>query len=135
MIEDLIILDHVICSICPAARQTRLTFAHSSIKTTTIFELFHVDIWVLYHTKTRSGHTMFLIVVDDFSRSTWVLLLKQKSQSILMLLHLNSYVENQLHTHVKSIHTDNAKELCECDMLRFYLQKGIHHQRSCSHTP
>jgi hypothetical protein len=52
-----------------------------------------------------------------------------------MLQHLVNYIETQFHTHVKFIRTDNAKELCEGDMLQFYLQKGIYHQRSCSHTP
>lgn len=117
--------EHVICTVCPAARQTRLSFTPSLIKTTSNFKLLHVDVWGPYNTPTYSGHTMFLTVVDDFSRSTWVFLLKQKSQSVHMVQHLVNYIETYFHTHVKSIRTDNAKELCEGDMLHFYHQKGI----------
>lgn len=67
-----------ICQICPASRQSRMGFPHSSIRTITIFELLHLDIWGPYQTKTPSGCNYFLNVVDDFSRFTWVHLLKHK---------------------------------------------------------
>ena len=32
-------------------------------------------------------------------------------------------------------YAQNAKELCEGDMLQLFLDKGIHHQKSCVQTP
>ena len=62
--------ENLICSICPIARQTRLAFSLSYIKSTSAFELLHVDIWGPYHTKTYSRHRMLLTIIDDFSRYT-----------------------------------------------------------------
>ncbi|KAL8156622.1 hypothetical protein AgCh_001632 [Apium graveolens] len=36
-------LQDTICQICPAAKQTRLPFTHSYIKTTSVFEMLHLD--------------------------------------------------------------------------------------------
>ena len=51
--------------------------------------------------------------MDDFTRTTWLYLLKYKSQCVTFLQNFLLYVENQFHDHVKKIHSDNAKELCE----------------------
>lgn len=72
--------EDLICIICPIARQHRLPFSHSDIKTHATFELLHVDLWGPYTNATRSGCKMFLIVVDDFTRTTWLYLLKNKDQ-------------------------------------------------------
>lgn len=64
--------DIFVCSICPFARQTRLALPHNHVKTTSLFELLHVDVWGLNANKTHCGCTLFLTVMDDYSRSTWV---------------------------------------------------------------
>lgn len=63
---------HYFCRLCPMAKQTRLYFPHSVIKTSYPMELLHVDIWGPYRHKTRSGCNMFLTIVDDFTRTTWL---------------------------------------------------------------
>ena len=45
-----------------------------------------------------------------------------------------AYVEKKFNVIVEGIRSDNAKELCR-DALKFYLQKGIEHQTSCTDTP
>lgn len=37
--------DQVLCTICPLARQSRLPFSHSSIKSKAVLELLHIDVW------------------------------------------------------------------------------------------
>ena len=44
------------------------------------FELIHVDIWDPYSIPSFEGHRFFLTVVDDFSRFTWIYLLKTKAE-------------------------------------------------------
>ena len=63
-------LDTNICQVCPAAKQTRQPFPVSNIKTTAAFQLLHIDIWGPYKTKSITGCTQFLTIVDDFSRFT-----------------------------------------------------------------
>lgn len=123
------------CTICPAARQTRRPFPISSIKTTKSFQLIHVDIWGLYRHDTYDGCNSFLTIVDDFTRSTWLYLLRSKKQYIDFLRQFYTYVETQFNSKIQIIRTDNAKELCDGDAKFFYSQHDILHQTSCRDTP
>lgn len=123
-----------ICQICPAVKQTRLPFSHSCIKTNSVFELVHLDIWGPYNTKSSSGCTYFLTIVDDFSRFTWVHLLQHKSDAAGILSKFVSYVENQFGTTIKSFRSDNAKEFLEGHLKTLCDTKGIVQQSSCVHT-
>ena len=43
------------------------------------FSLIHVDVWGPYSICTHDGFKFFLTIVDDATRSTWVYLMKAKS--------------------------------------------------------
>ena len=60
------------CSICPIAKQKKLSFPLSKSRASSIFALIHMDIWGPYRVPTLSGHQFFLTVVDDHSRYTWL---------------------------------------------------------------
>jgi hypothetical protein len=89
------------CTICPLARQKRLSFPHSITSSTSIFDLIHCDIWGPYFVGSRNDHHYFLTIVDDYSRYTWIHLLKSKDQtriyiqSFLTLLRLNSVLKSK----------------------------------------
>ncbi|XP_019260764.1 PREDICTED: uncharacterized protein LOC109238744 [Nicotiana attenuata] len=76
-----------LCTTCPCAKQTRQSFPISSIKTVARFELVHMDVWGPYKIPTVNGNKFFLTVVDDFSRKTWIFLLKLKSDKRDRILH------------------------------------------------
>lgn len=89
-----VVQENFLCSICPLARQSRVAFSHKHVTTNTLpFELLHVDVWGPYSKKTHSGCTLFLTVVDDYSRNTWLFLMHSKSQSVKMLQHLILHIE------------------------------------------
>nr|GMD52566.1 Integrase, catalytic core [Ipomoea batatas] len=66
------------CDICHLAKQKRLPFNVSSRSSNDCFDLVHFDIWGPYHVHTIYGHKYFLTIVDDYSRATWVYLLRNK---------------------------------------------------------
>ena len=92
-----------ICSICPQAKQHRTSFSSSVSSISRPFDLLHVDIWGPYRTTTYDGYKLFLSIVDDFSRGTWIFLLSHKSNALHMLQSFITYVETQFSTRVKVI--------------------------------
>ena len=126
---------NLICQICPQAKQTRNSFPHSSIKTTAPFQLIHIDVWGPYKVKSYSGCNQFITIVDDFSRFTWIHLIKHRTDCVEVMADFFSHVETQYKKHVEKVRSDNAPELGQGLMKRLFLQKGIVHQTSCSHTP
>ena len=128
-------LHDVICQVCPMAKLPRKSFPHSSLKTSKPFEMLHIDVWGPYKVKTHSGCTQFLTILDDFTRFTWVHLIKFKTDVISILDAFFSYIETQFSSKVLCIRSDNAKELGEGPMKAIYSKRGIIHQTSCSDTP
>lgn len=62
-------------------------------------------------------------------------MMKNKHDAIDILINFFIMVETQYKSTVSSVRTDNAKELCERDMLKFFHNKGVIHQKSCPDTP
>lgn len=123
------------CDSCLRAKQTRLPFPHSSIKTHSCFELLHCDIWGGYKYASFSGAHYFLSIVDDFSRGVWVFLMKHKSEVEHFLTKFCHLVQNQFEKKVKRIRTDNGPEFQSRSMLKFYHEQGIILETSCTDTP
>ena len=82
-----------ICQICPMSRKTRALFTHSSIKSVSPFQLIHIDVWGPYQVKSHTGCNQFLTIVDDFSRFTWIHLLKHRSDCVQVMTDFFEYVE------------------------------------------
>lgn len=98
-------------------------FSSSSITTTKPFELIHIDVWGPYRHVTHDNYSFFLTLVVDFTRAIWIYLIQSKDQSVSMLKHFYTYVDTRFRSHIQSIHSDNAKELCGGEALQFYLIK------------
>ena len=125
----------VICQVCHKARQTRKPFPVSLSKTEKCFELLHIDTWGPYKNKTYDAFSYFLTIVDDFSRNTWTFLMRNKTDVVNIISDFLVFIKTQYSSLVLCIRSDNAKELCEGDILLVYRKYGIKHQRSCPNTP
>ncbi|XP_019225479.1 PREDICTED: uncharacterized protein LOC109207052 [Nicotiana attenuata] len=100
-----------VCEICAKARQTRLPFSISQIRTTSPFDLIHIDSWGPFNTTTYNGYNYFLTIVDDSSRATWTFLLSTKSNAFPVVKSFLNMVERQFNKKVRRVKSDNAWEL------------------------
>ena len=120
------------CNICPFAKQKRLPFLPSAHKSSSIFDLIHCDIWGPFHVQTLNKHSYFLSIVDDYSRATWIYLMKNKSEVIDLIPTVYNLILNQFNVSIKVLRSDNGPEF---NLFDFYKDKGIIHQLSCVDTP
>jgi hypothetical protein len=126
-------VDHnSVCDICHLARHRKLPYKLSVNKAAACGELIHFDIWGPNSVHSINGHRYFLTAIDDYSRFTWVILLKAKSEVSILVQNFVTMIEKQFNTSVKTIRTDNGPEFLIPD---FYSSKGIVHQTSCVETP
>ncbi|KAL0303695.1 UNVERIFIED_CONTAM: Retrovirus-related Pol polyprotein from transposon RE2 [Sesamum radiatum] len=124
-----------ICHICPLAKQHRLPFPLSNSQTVKPFDLIHVDIWCPYRQASLSNSRFFVTIVDDYSRGTWIFLMRHKSQVVTFLKNFFSSVHTQFASSVKNIRTDNGLEFLSHECQALFTSLGIHHQKSCPHSP
>ena len=67
-------------TVCPIAKKKILPFSSSTHVSNLPFDLIHCDLWGPFSTLTIDGYKYFLTIVDDFSRCTWIYLMKTKSE-------------------------------------------------------
>ena len=120
------------CIVCPIAKQKRLPFPCSNHISSNAFDLIHCDVWGPFVKATHDGFQYFLTIVDDATRSTWLYLMKSKSETRPLLMSFYNMICTQFNTNIKAIRSDNAPEFFLKD---FYASHGIIHQHSCVATP
>lgn len=62
-----------------------MSFPVSNSRATFVFDLLHLDVWGPFHVPTFDDNKLFLTIVDDYSRTTWVNLLKVKSDIVITM--------------------------------------------------
>ncbi|XP_019166927.1 PREDICTED: uncharacterized protein LOC109162697 [Ipomoea nil] len=107
-------------------------FPLSSTTTNRCFDLIHTDIWGPFVVKSLEGERYFLTIVDDYSRYTWIHLLKTKSETRAVIKSFHKYVQTQYSANIKILRSDNGMEFKMAD---FFSENGIVHQTSCVYTP
>jgi hypothetical protein len=120
------------CDTCHFSKHKNLPYPISTSSSSKIFDIVHADIWGPYSIPSIDGHKYFLTLVDDYSRFTWIVLMKLKSETRKHLSTFIAFIENQFSTSLKCLRSDNGPEFLMHDVFN---SKGILHQRSCVECP
>lgn len=127
--------DQSYCIVCPLAKQTKLPFQLSSTVSHSAFELVHCDVWGPYRVPTYDSKRFFVIIVDDFTRYTWVFLTVSKSDTIVVLREFVNKVKNVFSSSIKLLRTYNGGAFFIYEFRAFMSDSGIEHQSTCAYTP
>nr|GFD08664.1 putative ribonuclease H-like domain-containing protein [Tanacetum cinerariifolium] len=76
-----------------------------------------------------------LVIIDDFSRFTWVFFLATKDETSRILKSFITEIENLVENKVKMIRCDNGTEFKNRVMNEFYEEKGIKREYILARTP
>ena len=71
------------CESCQLGKQTRTSFPSSNSRANSPFQLVHSDVWGLSRVSSVFGFRYFVTFIDDYSRCTWLILMKNRSGGIL----------------------------------------------------
>jgi transposase InsO family protein len=107
------------CYVCPLAKQHRIPFPVHTTHTRMPFEIVHCDIWGPMATPSINGSVFFLSIVDDYTRFTWVHLMKSKSQTRSLIKSFFSLVQTQFNLKIKCLRSDNGSEFKMHDFFFF----------------
>lgn len=89
-------------------KQTKVK--ESSWRSQDVLELVHSDVWGSSPIPSRNGALYFVTFIDDYSRNTWLYLMRHKSQVFEMFKLWKAQVERQRGKKVKCLRTDNGGE-------------------------
>lgn len=121
------------CDSCHFVEQRKLPFPNSISTLSSPFVILHINLWEPFSIISTLGHKYFLTLVDDYTRYTWIILLKTKDQTKANLIQFIAYIENRFQTSIKCLRPENGTEFVS--MSSFVMSKVIVHQRTCVETP
>jgi transposase InsO family protein len=125
-----------LCEACQKGKSKKAT--HRSTDASSITEplqLLHMDLFGPVNVLSISKKRYALVIVDDFSKFTWVLFLSSKDETPEVLIEHIKVIEVALKLPVRAIRSDNGTEFRNAMMDGFCSDKGIIRQFSVPRTP
>ena len=109
-IPNLSRVSNVVCGPCQLGKQTKAKHLGTQISATSRpLDLLHLDFMGLTRTKSLGGKRYILVVVDDFTRYTWVILLRSKSDALEHIEALCTRLQNEKGLKIERIRSDHGK--------------------------
>ena len=99
------------------------------------FELLHMDLFGPTTYTSIGARKYGFIIVDDFTRYTWVFFLSDKSDAYSTFKYFVKRVCNEFKTTIKKVRSDNGSEFKNTRVDEFCDEYGIKHKFSFKYTP
>ncbi|XP_020114487.1 uncharacterized protein LOC109728471 isoform X3 [Ananas comosus] len=123
-----------VCNACNMGKHVKLSFHDSESQSAFPFHIVHSDVWQS-PVPSVSGYKYYVIFIDDYSRFSWLYLLKFKHEVFDKFFEFKKMVENIFHSSIKIFQSDNGTEFVNDKFSSFCSQNGIIHRFSCPYTP
>jgi transposase InsO family protein len=121
---------------CQAENQVRTYhLAKHIITTTRLLEMLNMDLFGPIAYISIGGNKYDLIIVDYYSRFTWVLFLQDKSETQEVLKKFLRRAQNKFDAKIKKIRSDNATEFKNTQVEDFLDEEDIKYEFSTPYTP
>ncbi|GJU56961.1 retrovirus-related pol polyprotein from transposon TNT 1-94 [Tanacetum coccineum] len=98
-------------------------------------ELLHMGIFASMRVALINGKKYILVIVDDFSRYTWVYFLRSKDETPEIIKKFITQAQLNYKAKVCKIRTDNGTEFKNATLKAYYEKLGIMQQFSIARTP
>ncbi|GJZ30506.1 retrovirus-related pol polyprotein from transposon TNT 1-94 [Tanacetum coccineum] len=97
--------------------------------------LLHMDLCGPMRVASINGKRYLIVIVDDYSRFTWVKFLKTKDEAPTAIIKCIKNIQVRLKATVQNVRTDNGTEFVNQTLREWYENVGITHQTSVARTP
>ncbi|GJR29644.1 retrovirus-related pol polyprotein from transposon TNT 1-94 [Tanacetum coccineum] len=97
--------------------------------------LLHMDLCGPMCVTSVNGKKYSLVIVDDYSRFTWVKFLRSKDEALDFIIKFLKMIQLRLKVPVRRIRTDNGTEFVNQTLREYYEKVGISHETSVARSP
>ncbi|GJU41355.1 retrovirus-related pol polyprotein from transposon TNT 1-94 [Tanacetum coccineum] len=127
--------DHL-CSACAMGKSKKKPHKPKSEDTNQEkLYLLHMDLCGPMRVASVNGKKYILVIVDDYSRFTWVKFLRSKDEAPDFIIKFLKMIQLRLQVTVRRIRTDNGTEFVNQTLREYYEKIGISHETSVAHSP
>ncbi|GJT22471.1 retrovirus-related pol polyprotein from transposon TNT 1-94 [Tanacetum coccineum] len=100
-----------------------------------VLNTLHMDLCGPMRVQTINGKKYILVIVDDYSRFTWVKFLRSKDETPKVVIKFLKQIQVGLNKTIRNIRTDNGTKFVNKDLTDYYERVGIFHQKTVPRTP
>jgi hypothetical protein len=115
--------------VCAPCRHGKMIAAFHSLVNTVMIEqprqLLHMDTVGPSRVRSMGSKWYVLVIVDDYSRYSWVFFLESKDEVFDHFWSLALRLNNEHHNYLKAIHSDNVTEFKNVSFNKFCLEHGV----------
>nr|GEU57293.1 hypothetical protein [Tanacetum cinerariifolium] len=127
--------DHL-CSACAMGKSKKKSHKPKSKDTNhEKLYLLHMDLYGPMRVESVNGKKYILIIIDDYSRFTWVKCLRSKDEAPNFIIKFLKMIQVRLKVPVRRIRTDNGTEFVNQTLREYYMHVGISHETSVARSP
>ncbi|RDX81342.1 hypothetical protein CR513_37989, partial [Mucuna pruriens] len=122
------------CDIYQFSKHHCATFSPNNNKSLEPFNLIHSDVWGTA-SNSISGTKWFVSFIDDYTRVTWIFLIKHKYEVCQIFFYFFCLVKNQFNKSIKRLRPNNGTEFVNLKFSKFLKDNGMVYELTCVNTP
>ena len=128
---------NLVCSPCRHGKMVAASHSPmNQVMTDHPEELLHMDTVGPARVRSAGGKWYVLVIVDDFSRYSWVFFMETKDEVFPLVRNLILRLQNELPKHaMRAIRSDNGTEFKNAHFDNFCNGLGLEHQFSSPYVP
>ncbi|GJY62929.1 retrovirus-related pol polyprotein from transposon TNT 1-94 [Tanacetum coccineum] len=127
--------DHL-CSACQLGKSKKHTHKPKTENTNLeVLNTLHMDLCGPMRVQTINGKKYILVIVDDYSRFTWVKFLRSKDETPAVVIKFLKQIQVGLNKTVRFIRTNNGTEFVNKTLYDHYEKVGIFQKKTIPRTP
>jgi hypothetical protein len=134
-IPELICTHKGICKGCAIGKNIKKPFPGSNNRSKEMLNLIHSDVCGLMPVRYLGGFLYYVIFIDDYSRKTWIYLLKTKYKVFIKFQEFKVEIKNLTNKKMKTLRTNNGGEYTSKEFFALCKSAGIRSELTVPHNP
>nr|GEZ73302.1 hypothetical protein [Tanacetum cinerariifolium] len=127
--------DHL-CSVCHLGKSKKHTHKPKTENTNLeVLNTLHMDLCSPMRVQIINEKKYILVIVDDYSRFTWVKFLRLKDETLEVVIKFLQQIQVGLNKTIRYIRRDNDTKFVNQTLTEYYESIGIFHQKKVPRTP
>jgi hypothetical protein len=120
---------------CALGKNIKKPFSSNNNRSKEILYLIHSNVCGSMLVKSLGGSLYYVILIDDYSRNTWLYILNTKDEAFNKFQEFKAEIENLTNKKINTLRTDNGGEYTSKEFVAFFKSERIMRDLIVPHNP